>query len=291
MTQPAVSREIRTLEAQRGRPLFHRVNRALEPTWAGQELFVAVDEALRLIDAATIRVAGSGRALSVTTTVALASTWLVPRLSRFARLHPEIDLRLVSSNGMIDLEREDVDVAIRYVPSGAATVSRDEPFDYEQFPVCAPPLAREGTRPLRSFEDLSRHVLIEFETLLYGRPWFDWQQWLAAMKLRSVEGAGWLRLSHYDQVIDAAVNGSGVAIGKLPHLSDHLRDGVPVAPPGSQGVARAGAFYVEVSGSAQREVADVFVDWLHVEVEREACAASPRPMRRRRNRAGQGRRV
>lgn len=84
---------------------------------------------------------------------------------------------------------------------------------------------------------------------------FDWRQWLAAMKLRSVEGAGWLRFSQYDQVIDAAVNGSGVAIGKLPHLTDHLREGVLVAPLGSQGVTRPGAFYVEVSGSAQRDAA------------------------------------
>src|SRR5512139_1216140 len=108
VTQPAVSREIRTLEAQLGRPLFRRVNRALQLTPAGQELYAAVDEALALIEAATARVVGVGQSLSVTTTVALASTWLVPRLPRFAQLHPEIDMRFVASNDAVDLEREHV---------------------------------------------------------------------------------------------------------------------------------------------------------------------------------------
>jgi len=229
-----------------------------------------------------MRVAGGWRTLAVTTTVALASTWLVPRLPRFAQLHPEIDMRLVASNDAIDLERERIDVAIRYVPAGAVARSQDKLFDYEQFPVCSPALAKDRERPLRTLADLSRHVLLDFETVLYGRPWYDWQQWLAAMKLRAVKGAGWLRFSHYDQVIEAAINGSGVAIGKRPHLAQHLRQGVIVAPLGAQCVVPAGAFYIEVSDVAPRDVVDPFVDWVRSEAEQDAQApprrtASSRP--------------
>ena len=277
VTQPAISREVRTLEEQLGRPLFRRVNRSLELTQAGQELFSAVNEALDLIDATTIRLAGSSTTLAVTTTVALASTWLVSRLPRFAQLHPEIDMRFVASNHMVDLEREHIDVAIRYVPSGAASPSSDKLFDYEQFPVCAPALADDRARPLRTPADLSKHVLLEFETLLYGRPWFDWQQWFSAMKLRGVEGAQWLRFSHYDQVIEAAIKGSGVAVGKRPHLTDHLRDGTLVAPLGVEYVARPGAFHVEVSGAARRDVVEIFVNWLHLEAQRDGSIGSERP--------------
>jgi len=277
VTQPAISREVRTLEEQLGRPLFRRVNRSLELTQAGQELFSAVNEALDLIDATTIRLAGSSTTLAVTTTVALASTWLVSRLPRFAQLHPEIDMRFVASNHMVDLEREHIDVAIRYVPSGAASPSSDKLFDYEQFPVCAPALADDRARPLRTPADLSKHVLLEFETLLYGRPWFDWQQWFSAMKLRGVEGAQWLRFSHYDQVIEAAIKGSGVAVGKRPHLTDHLRDGILVAPLGTGYVARPGAFHVEVSGAARRDVVEIFVNWLHLEAQRDGSIGSERP--------------
>src|SRR4029453_10434473 len=81
LTQSAVSREIKTLEEQLGQPLFNRVNRGLRLTDAGQGLYRAVDEALKLIDEATDRFAGSRRAetLAVTTSCALASTWLVPK--------------------------------------------------------------------------------------------------------------------------------------------------------------------------------------------------------------------
>jgi DNA-binding transcriptional LysR family regulator len=266
---------VRTLEEQLGRPLFRRVNRALELTQAGQELYRAVDKALAVIDAAALRVAGAMQTLSVTTTVALASTWLVPRLPRFAKLHPEIDMRFVASNALVDLEREHIDIAIRFVLAGTAAPSADKLFDYLQFPVCAPALAKDRSRPLRTAADLSGHVLLDFETVLYGRPWYDWQQWFAVMKLRDIEGAGWLRFSHYDQVIEAAVNGAGVAIGKRPHLAQHLRDGVLVEPLGAQGVARPGAFYVEVAPSAPPEVAKAFVDWLHEEARRDEDIVAP----------------
>jgi len=270
VTQSAISREIKTLEERLGKPLFRRVNRALQLTQAGQELYRAIAEPLALIDAATLRVAGKWQSLAVTTTVALASTWLVPRLPRFAQLHPDIDMRFIASNDALDLQREHIDVAVRYVPLGGATRSTDKLFDYEQFPVCAPALANDPARPLRTAADLSKHVLLDFETAVYGRPWYDWQEWFDAVKLRGAKGAGWLRFSHYDQVIEAAIKGSGVAIGKRPHLSQHLRDGTLIAPLGAQWVARLGAFFIEVSESANRDIVDVFVSWLHDEAQRDA---------------------
>ena len=266
VTQPAISREIKTLEEQLGRPLFRRGGRSLELTAAGQELFRAADEALSIIDAAAVRVAGAVRTLSVTTTVALASTWLVPRLRRFAQLHPEVDMRLVASNDMVDLERDHVDVAIRFIPNWIASRSNHKLFDYLQFPVCSPALGCDPQRPLKTPADLGKHVLLEFETVVYGRPWHDWQQWCEAQKLRRISSAGWLRFSHYDQVIAAAVEGGGVAIGKLPHLSQHLREGVLVAPLGAPGTVRLGAFYIETSCTSPPELVTPFVEWLHAEV-------------------------
>jgi DNA-binding transcriptional LysR family regulator len=286
VTPSAISREIKTLEEQLGRPLFRRVNRALQLTQAGQELYRAVDEPLAVIDAATLGVAGKRRTLSVTTTVALASTWLVPRLPRFARLQPEIDMRFVASNDALDLERENIDVAVRYVPSGSATRSTDKLFDYEQFPVCAPALASDPARPLLTPADLSEHVLLDFETVLYGRPWYDWQQWFEGVGVRGVKPAGWLRFSHYDQVIEAALKGGGVAIGKRPHLSQHLRDGILVAPLDARWVARPGAFFIEISDSAQRDAVDVFVDWLHQEAQRDPKPARPHAEGRRSSQPG-----
>jgi DNA-binding transcriptional LysR family regulator len=287
VTQSAISHEVKTLEEQLGRPLFRRVNRTLQLTQTGEELYRAIDEALNLIDTATQRASGPWRTLSVTTTVALASTWLVPRLPRFAQEHPEVDLRVVASNDTVDLKREHIDVAIRFATLQMAQPSLEKLFDYRQFPVCAPALAASRRKPLGTPADLAHHVLIDFETILYGRPWFDWQQWFSAQGLRSIKGAGWLRFSHYDQVIEAARKGTGVAVGKWPHLSDHLRSGELVAPLGAAGVVTVGAFYLEVADDARREASDVFLDWLRAESTRDAnpfSAAVTVPRSRRRMR-------
>ena len=273
VTQSAISHQVKTLEEQLGRPLFRRVNRALELTQTGAELYRAIDEALTLIDDATQRASGAWRTLCVTTTVALASTWLVPRLPRFAELHPEIDLRVVASNDTLDLKREHIDVALRFATLDMAAPSTDKLFDYLQFPVCSPALARSRKQPLHSPADLSKHVLLDFETILYGQPWYDWQRWFDAMKLRSIKGAGWLRFSHYDQVIEAAKKGTGVAVGKWPHLSDHLREGTLVAPLGAAGIAIVGGFYLELLDAARGASADAFVAWLRAEAREDSVLA------------------
>jgi DNA-binding transcriptional LysR family regulator len=270
VTQSAISREIKKLEEQIGQPLFHRVNRALQLTHSGEELYRAADEALALIDAATVRLAGAGRSLGVTTTTALASLWLVPRLPRFTRRHPGIDVRIAATNDMFNLEREHLDIAIRYVPPGWDIPSGVRLVDYEIFPVCSPALARDKARPLRTPADLAGHVLLDFEAVLYGRPWYDWEQWFDAMKIRKGTRAGTLRFSHYDQVIQAALEGSGVAIGKRPHLTRHLRDGVLFAPFGREWVAGLGGFDIVVAESmARRDTVDAFVAWLRNEVRRD----------------------
>lgn len=262
VTQSAISHQVKALEEQLGKPLFRRVNRTLQLTAAGAELFRAVDDAFALIDAATQRVVGPWRTLSVTTTVALASTWLVPRLPSFQKAHPEVDLRVVSTNDTIDLSRDHIDIALRFATLQMPTPSAEKIFDYLQFPVCAPSLALGRKNPLRTVADLARHVLIDFETVLYGRAWYDWEQWSSAMHLKNFRGSGWMRFSHYDQVIEAARKGSGVAIGKLPHLVDDLREGRLVAPLGASGTAVVGAFYLEIAEGAEHDATRAFVTWL-----------------------------
>lgn len=265
LTQPAVSREIRTLEDQLGTPLFRRANRTLKLTQAGEDLYRAVDEALALIDAATRRVTGRGRTLAITATVPFASLWLAPRLPRFADLHPDVDIRIAASDDVLDLEHEHVDLAIRHVLPGADAPAGECLLDYESFPVCSPKLARGRKRPLRTPADLARHVLLDLETASNGRPWYDWQHWFDAMKIRAPRPAGSLRFSHYDQVVEAAVAGSGVAIGKRPHLERQLRDGTLVAPLGLAYVARLGGFRLIVADTADRDLVDTFVAWLRSE--------------------------
>jgi LysR family transcriptional regulator, glycine cleavage system transcriptional activator len=270
VTQSAISRAIHTLEEQLGQPLFHRANRALMLTQAGEELYRATDEALGLIDATTDRLSGSGDVLAVTTTTALASTWLVPNLSGFARNHPRTDVRIFASNDMVDLERERIDVALRFVLPDAQPPDAELLVEYRQFPVCLPALARDRKRPVRTVGDLASHIRLDFETIVYGRPWYDWEHWYEAMGVRPVSPAGTMRFSHYDQVIAAAKDGSGIAIGKWPHLARHLREDGLCAPLGAGGVATLGGFYLVVaSGSGGKGNVQAFVSWLRDQIRRD----------------------
>lgn len=292
VTQSAISREIKTLEEQIGKPLFRRVHRALQLTRAGAELCRATDEALALIDAAAGRVAESGQTLAVTTTTALASLWLAPRLPRFSRLHRGIDVRVVATNDRPDLEREQLDVAIRFAPRGADTPVGERLADCEIFPVCSPALARDRTRPLRTPADLAHHVRLDFETIRDGRPWSEWDVWYGALKIPPVTPASTLRFSHYDQVIPAAIEGSGVAMGARPHLTHHLRDGTLCAPFGTEAVATLGSFFVVLrSDVAPGDAAEAFVAWLKSEVRRdgELTLAMPGPAARSPGRRANGR--
>lgn len=271
VSQSAISHEIKTLEEQLGKPLFQRVHRALRLTRAGEELYRATDDALALIDAAAIRIAGSGSALAVMTTTALASLWLAPRLCRFYHLHPGTEVRIVASNDKLDLEPEHLDIAIRAVTRGADTPSGERLVDCDIFPVCSPTLARDRTRPLRNPADLAHHVRLDYETVRDGRPWSEWDVWFDEMKIPAVEPASTLQFfSHYDQLIPAVIAGNGVAMGARPHLTQYLRDGLLCAPFGLDMAVNVSTFFVvlrhEVAGS---DAVQAFVAWLRSEVRRD----------------------
>jgi LysR family transcriptional regulator, glycine cleavage system transcriptional activator len=279
LTQSAVSREIKTLEEQVGQPLFNRVNRGLRLTDAGQMLYRAVGEALTLIDEATDRLATSRGAetLTVTTSVPLASMWLVPKLRRFVRLRPEVDVRSVAADQRLDLKRERLDIAIRWGPPESSVPGGEPLFDMEIFPVCSPTLARDRARPLRNPADLANHVLLDLETVTTRGPWSDWGPWLEAMKLGELKPAGTLRFSHYDQVVQAAIDGSGVAIGRNPHNARHLREGLLVAPFGNEAMLSWGTYFVLIAPrSAERPVVKEFVAWLRDEIRQDAGAEAER---------------
>src|ERR1700752_3445036 len=115
LTQSAVSRQIQALEAYLGAALFERRHKALALTDAGHAYHRSVAHALNELREATRRLKESrtGHVLTVTTTVSFAALWLVPRLRRFRKEHPSVDVRIPATHEVVDLEREGIDVAIR----------------------------------------------------------------------------------------------------------------------------------------------------------------------------------
>jgi DNA-binding transcriptional LysR family regulator len=282
LTQSAVSRQIKALEAHFGCPLFERMTRALRLTPEGEELYrVATDVLARLhVAGERLRGAGAARTLTLTTTPGFASLWLIPRLPRLMKAHPHIDVRIAAGNDLVNLERSLIDLAIRYSASTAAPKGAVSLFGEEVFPVCSPALTQDADRPLRTPQDLAQHVLLHLDYPSGRGTWLDWDTWLAALGVAGLAPAAALHFSQYDQMIHAAVAGQGVALGRSPLVGQALGDGRLVAPfPLSQVVPR-GYYVIESPLAAGKPQVRAFVDWLIEEARAgdgaaDAAAAGP----------------
>ena len=275
ITQSAVSRQIKALEDHLGVPLFTRMNRALLLTEAGTTLYRTAALTLKLVDSAVNKLQNepASRMLTVTTTVSFASLWLVPRLAAFRKLHPEIDVRIAANDALLHLDRDQIDLAVRFcepgsAPQGALRLAREEVF-----PVCSPKLVRDRKRPLKAPENLQHHVLLHLDDAGARWPWLDWAQWFVAMKVRDLKPAGSLRFSHYDQLIRAAIDGEGVALGRTPLVRRLISAGQLVAPFDSKTVSSRQYFVVASAASAKRHEVKMFADWLLMEAKRDSETA------------------
>lgn len=273
LTQSAVSRQIQQLEDHFGAKLFERRARALLLTESGQLFYRTAQDVLQKLHDTSRRLRGSAtpNRVVVSTTPGFASLWLIPHLAGFTQAHPQVDVRISATNEVIDdLEQAQVDVAVRYVPEGSATGGRLL-FGETVFPVCSPELANNPANPLVTPTDLQHHVLLYLEHRRAA--WLDWELWFHALGLRDFEPAGKLHFSHYDQLIQAALDGHGVALGRNPLLRRLLKERKLVAP-FKKKVASSRAYYV-VESPAARAKAQVreFADWLVAETHTEKLAS------------------
>jgi LysR family glycine cleavage system transcriptional activator len=267
VTQSAVSRQIQALEQRLGVELFVRRNRGLVLTEAGEQMWRAVDSALRTLHQAVEQVSpgATPKMVTVTSSMAFSSLWLIPRLSGFRRLHPDVDVRISANNQVLDIDRERIDLAIRYCPSRAAPAGSVRLFGEEILPVCSPALLRDRTRPLKSPQDLRHHVLLHFDEPHRPTPWLTWNVWLETAGVPDLEPADSLRFNHYDQTIGAALGGQGVALGRRPLVKKLLADGALVAPFPLGSVTDRAYFIVRTPATSGRPEVARFVEWLIAE--------------------------
>lgn len=282
LTQSAVSRQIKALEEQLGTALFQRRHRQLVLTAAGEELYRAATDALHTLAAATakIRDPGAGRVLTVSSTIGLTSLWLIPRLADFRSLHPDIDIRIDANNRLIDLEREAIEVAIRYCTPAVAPESAIRLFGEDVLPICSPALIKRSG-PIRTVRDLERQVLLHYERPGVSAPWLTWTVWMEAMQVGKFRAAGSLRFSQFDQVIQAAIDGQGVALGTTPLVRQLIRSRKLVAPLGRAAKSSRVYYLVVGAGAATRPDVKQFVAWLLRQAEEEARSAALSPPGRR----------
>ena len=271
VTQSALSRQVQALEAALGVPLFVRGHRSLSLTPAGIAFHRDVTSALGALATAAEAARGVVHApgLTVSTTVSFASLWVIPRLASFRERHPEVEVYVSADDRLIDLGRGEVDVAVRYLADSSAPEGAVRLFGERMMPVVSPKLARRTGTPLTAPSDLSRHVLLHLDDPDGRMPWLDWSMWLTANGQPGLKPVGSLRFKLYDQVIQAAVGGQGVALGRIPLIAEHLRDGRLMAPFPKRYDSARGYYAVLAPHASERADVAGFVSWLADEAARE----------------------
>lgn len=277
LTQSALSRQIKTLEEQIGHPLFVRGHRKLRLTEAGTSLHPVVRAVLADLarSVAAIRARHGARRLSLSTTIAFASLWLIPRLPRFRQAHPDVDVFVSADNQIIDLERGEIDIAVRYAPEDRAPAQAARLFGERVAPVVSPLLLRDRSRPLRRLTDLAGHVLLHLEDPLGRTPWIDWTTWLTSSGVTELKPAGNLRFSQYDLLLQAAISGQGVALGRSPLIDHAVARGDLVMPFPKRYDAPRGYFAICGSHAAPRPEVQQFIAWLRDEAAGRPDADAP----------------
>ena len=267
VTPAALSFQIKSLEEHLGRPLFRRLNRAVELTEAGRALAPGAAEGFAALQAAwqAARRQGNDTSLTVTAGPALTAKWLAPRLYEFARAHPEIDLKFSASLRIVDLERDDVDVAIRFGYGGDEGLY-SLPLRKEWLtPVMTPELAAQFPTP----DSLRDAPLIFDDSIAFLRPRSDWSAWFRAVGMEFTPEHG-AHFSNADHAIDAAVAGMGVVLGRRAMIIKDLTEGRLVAP-FKVAIETMGRFrFLCLPGAETRPQIAAFRDWFLAEIEKTA---------------------
>ncbi len=269
VTQSAVSHQIKALEERLGTRLFRRLNRKLLLTDEGQAYLPDLRDALDRIATATDRImAGDASgALNVSVLPSFAARWLVPRLWRFRQLHPDIDVRVSATEHLTDFSRENVDLAIRF---GNGDYSNDlfveQILHEEVFPVCSPELLG-GEHPLRTPEDL------QYRTLLHDQmdatcP--DWRDWLRTAGVTSVDATRGPFFNDSSLLLQAAVDGQGVALGRSALAAGEMAAGRLVRPFDLKFTRDKAYYFVCPKNCEDRPKVAAFRQWLMQEAQESA---------------------
>jgi LysR family glycine cleavage system transcriptional activator len=272
LTQPAVSRQIKSLEEELGAPLFHRATRRVELTAAGQALQRVVAPALARLDACVrqIRMSRSRALVSLTTFPSFASLWLMPRLAEFERGHPEVDLRISASDRIVEADDIELDLALRYCPPERVPAGSSRLFGEVLTPVIgtrlADAIARGEAPALRQPADLAGHTLLEMDDGTAHAVELGWPAWLASRQQAGLAPRRWITLNYTNQQIQAALAGQGVALARLALVHDMVHSGdliEPFGPAGRRETSRA-FWLTPLAGAGHPLRAEVraFRDWV-----------------------------
>lgn len=278
VTPAAVGQSVRLLEEWLGTPLFHRAagGRArLVPTEAAQKALPDIRAGFdRLaLGLERLKEGVAGGMLTVTVSPAFAAKWLLPRIDRFQAAWPDTDVRLDTNHKPVDFVAQGVDIGVRYGAGAWPGLAAHRLMEEEIYPVCSPALLRTPGR-LGKPSDLAGETLIH-DLSMEGHSGFpSWAQWFALAGVGDPGAARGLRINNSAAVLQAAIDGHGVALARGAMAHDDVRAGrlLPLFP--QVRCKSPLAYYVvyRPECAALTKLA-AFRDWLFAEAARDGHAA------------------
>ena len=272
VTPGAVSQQIQNLEDYVGAALFKRTPKGLLLTDAAQTALPALREAFdRLAEAASMLTAAvDGRRLTVSVAPSFAAKWLVPRLGKFEEAHPHVDVWVSAGMELVDFASGEIDIAIRYGAGRYPGLEVARLMQETVIPVAAPELL--AANPLNDIDELAGHILLHDGSPDADDSCPDWTMWLAARGIRGVDGARGPRFNQSSLVIEAAVNGRGVALAQRALAQADLDAGRLVAPFQIATAVDFAYYVVHPKAKGRLPQVKAFVSWLTAEAQAHEAA-------------------
>jgi LysR family glycine cleavage system transcriptional activator len=256
LTESAISHQIRRLEDFLHTPLFDRSGTGVRLTAAGRRYFEQIDPALRQIQAATeglLRPAGRN-VVRLTLPPSLAATWLIPKLGAFEREHPDVELQLVPTTRVLDLKRDQVELAVRHGKGAWQGIEATFLLEEKALPVCAPGYLRPDEEPAMGLRRARLIVNARFPD--------EWEEWARARGLAPPALNGAIELEGIEQVLQVAESGHGIAMGRRPMVDDRLARGTLIAPFGAGDPTGAAYYLCRLSDAPPTAVTRRVERWL-----------------------------
>ena len=264
VTAPAVSRQIRALEADLQVMLFVRAHRQVELTIEGRVLYDSVSSAFRSMGEAARVVGNSGIwQVRVGSTNAVASYWLIPRLGDFWRQHPDVNFNHVISDQTISLAATQVDLAIRFGRGDWPGLDSRFLFPDRIYPVCSPDFRESlGVDPDNkvSLEILAGTPLLDVGDVR-EEGWLGWTDWFQGMG-STLTPRNPRIFNSYVVAVQAAMDGLGIALGWDSLVRDDVAEGRLVVVSDYVLEVEGGFYLVTQSDKPLSSGATLFVDWL-----------------------------
>lgn len=261
LSQAAVSKQVQQLEAFLDLRLFTRSGRGLVLTASGRRLHEAVasglDHIARTMD--DLRPSFETGRVTITTTIALASVWLMPRIAQFRAEFPAVDIRLIATDEVLNLTAEGIDLALRYGDGTWQGTTARYLFGVSLFPVASPGYVQQLS-PLETADDLATATLLHMDEPNSRDA--DWDVWFSAVGGGVSRTGRTLRFNNYPLLVQAAISGQGVALGWGNVVSDYLANGTLVQCLPTIRQLTPAFYLVTPSDFPGRPEAEVFSRWL-----------------------------